>query len=427
VAESTTADLVSERKMKSAAVYLLATLDTKGIEAAYLRDRLCSLGIGVKLVDTGFRGPPSATPDVTRDAIFTAAGTSAADGRLTSDRGQAVSIAAEGAAEFIREQYVAGDVAGVLGLGGGAGTIIGTAAMRALPLGVPKLMVSTLTSGQIRQYVGEKDIFMLNAVVDIVGLNRISRLVLDEAARAMAGLVARPAVTADDTTDSPVVALTMFGVTTPSVEHARRVLEAAGYETLVFHATGSGGRTMESLVRDGLIAGVLDITTTELADEVVGGFLSAGPDRLTAAGLAGIPQVVSVGATDMVNFYAIDTVPERFRSRRLHQHDSKVTLMRTTPEENIRIGEAIGRKLAAAAGPVAIYLPHRGVSRLDDSGQPFDNPVAREALFDAIRTYAPAVEIIELDQHINDAAFAEAAARKLIQLLKENKQRNARR
>ena len=229
----------------------------------------------------------------------------------------------------------------------------------------------------------------------------------------------------DDTNDSPVVALTMFGVTTPSVEHARRVLEAAGYETLVFHATGSGGRTMESLVRDGLIAGVLDITTTELADEVVGGFLSAGPDRLTAAGQAGIPQVVSVGATDMVNFYAIDTVPERFRGRLLHQHDSQVTLMRTTPEENIRIGETIGRKLAAATGPVAIYLPRRGVSRLDDSGQPFDNPVAREALFGAIRTYAHAVEIIELDQHINDAAFAEAAARKLIQLLKENKRRNA--
>jgi len=404
----------------SANVYVLATLDTKGVEASFVRDRLHSLGIGVKLVDTGSFGPPRAKPDFTREVIFSAAGTTADAMRADSDRGQAVARAAEGEIKFISEQYAVGEVAGVLGLGGSAGTIIGTAAMRALPLGVPKLMVSTLASGRVRHYVGEKDILMLNSVVDIAGLNRISRTVLDEAARAMAGMVAMPRASAGETADASVVALTMFGVTTPCVEHARQVLEAAGYETLVFHATGSGGRTMESLVRDGLITGVLDITTTELADELVGGFLSAGPERLTAAGEAGIPQVVSVGATDMVNFHALDTVPEGFRHRRLHRHDPQVTLMRTTPEENTRIGAEIGRKLAVARGPVVVYLPRRGVSRIDAAGQPFDDPVARQALFTGVREHAGSVEVIELDQHINDAAFAEAAARKLIELLKKS-------
>jgi uncharacterized protein (UPF0261 family) len=278
-------------------------------------------------------------------------------------------------------------------------------------------MVSTLAAGQVRQYVGEKDVFMLNAVVDVSGINRISRLVLGAAARAMAGLVKFPAPPVAAGADRPVVALTMFGVTTPCVEQARKVIEAAGYETLVFHATGTGGRILESLVREGLVAGVLDLTTTELADELVGGFLTAGPERLTAAGAAGIPQVVSVGATDMVNFYAMDTVPARFRGRLFHQHDPQVTLMRTTPEENAIIGADIGRKVAAARGPVAVLLPRRGVSRLDAAGQPFDDPAARAVLFGALRDHARGVEVLELDHHINDAAFAEAAATTLLGLM----------
>jgi uncharacterized protein (UPF0261 family) len=399
-------------------VFLFATLDTKGHEAAFVRDRLVELGAGVTLVDTGSFAPPTVTPDVTRDQLFRLAGTTAEEVRARGDRGEAVARAAEGAARLARERHAAGEVDGVLGLGGSAGTIIGTAAMRALPLGVPKLMVSTLAAGQVRQYVGEKDVFMLNAVVDVSGINRISRKVLTAAARAMAGLVVlpRPAAPAE-AADRPVVALTMFGVTTPCVERAREVIEAAGYETLVFHATGTGGRVMESLVRDGLVSAVLDITTTELADELVGGFLSAGPERLTAAAAAGIPQVVSVGATDMVNFYALETVPERFRGRRVHRHDPQVTLMRTTPEENAGIGAEIGRKLAAARGPVAVLLPRRGVSRIDAAGQPFDDPAARAALFAAIRDHARGVEVLELDLHINDAAFAEAAAHKLLAMI----------
>jgi uncharacterized protein (UPF0261 family) len=285
-----------------------------------------------------------------------------------------------------------------------------------VPLGVPKILVSTLAAGNVRPYVGDKDVFMLNAVVDLAGLNRISRQVLDEAARAVAGLVKFPAA-ASATTDKPLVAATMFGVTTPCVERARRELEAAGYEVLVFHAVGSGGQTMESLIDEGLIAGVLDLTTTELADELCGGFLSAGPHRLTAAGRRGVPQVVSVGATDMVNFYGVETVPSYYQNRKLHRHNANVTLMRTTVDENQAIGDDIGCKCAAATGPTAILLPRQGVSAIDRAGQSFDDPAARAALFDSIRRAAPNVETIELDTHMNDETFAVAAANKLLELM----------
>jgi uncharacterized protein (UPF0261 family) len=268
----------------------------------------------------------------------------------------------------------------------------------------------------VRQFVGDKDIFMLNAVVDILGLNRVSRQVLSQAARAMAGLVTHPAPRAD-ASEKPLIAATMFGVTTPCVERARDTLERAGYEVLVFHATGNGGQAMESLIADGLIAGVLDITTTELADEAVGGFLTAGPARLTAAAAAGIPQVVSTGAVDMVNFYAPESVPARFKDRLFYRHNANVTLMRTTPEENVRIGRDIAAKLAAARGPVSVLLPARGVSAIDREGQPFDDPVARRALHDAIRAGLPGSQVVELDFHINDPEFADAAAQRLIELM----------
>ena len=375
-------------------IYLLVTLDTKGPEAAFVRDRLTELGLDVTVVDTGCMG--------------------------TNDRGAAVTTAAIGAAKVVRDAFAAGNVSGVLALGGSAGTAIGAAAMRELPIGVPKLMVSTLASGQVRQYVGDKDILMLNSVVDIAGINRISRKILGEAAAAMAGMVKfrgseTPSGAADD---KPLIAATMFGVTTPCVQRARQVLEEAGYEVLVFHATGNGGQAMESLIRDGLIAGVLDITTTELADELVGGVLSAGPDRLTAAGKRGVPQVVSVGALDMVNFGPVPTVPEKFKERKFHVHNPSVTLMRTTPEENARLGEEVGRKVAAAKGPACILLPLQGVSAIDRTGQSFDDPVARTALYDGIRRTHGSVELVELDNHINDEAFAVACARKLLELIK---------
>ncbi len=400
-------------------VYILGTLDTKGTEVEYVRDLLREFGLTTCVVDTGCLGEPTITADISREAIFEAAGGSLTEVRKKGDRGNAVTLAATGAAKIIATAHARGDVSGVLSLGGSAGTTIGTSAMRALPLGVPKLMVSTLASGQTRPYVGSKDIVMFNAVVDIAGLNRISRTVLSNAARAMAGMVKLPSSVKHESEkqDRPLIAATMFGVTTPCVERARQVLEQAGYEVVVFHATGIGGEAMEGLITDGMFAGVLDITTTELADELVGGILSAGPSRLTAAGRKGVPQVISVGALDMVNFGAPDTVPEKFKGRKFYQHNATVTLMRTTMDENRKLGEEIGRKAAAATGPTVIMIPLKGVSAIDQTGKPFDDPAARDALCEGVRATHGAVELFELDCHINDAEFAEAAARRLLKLL----------
>ena len=397
-------------------VFLFATLDTKGREADFVRALLRSWDVAVTLVDVGALGKPAVAADVPRERIFELADTTLEAVQKKADRGDAVTKAAAGAARLAREAHARGEVSGVLGLGGSAGTTIATAAMRALPLGVPKVMVSTLASGTVRQFVGDKDIFMLNAVVDILGINRISREVLSQAARAMAGLVIypRPQEQADD---KPLVAATMFGVTTACVERARETLERAGCEVLVFHATGNGGQAMESLIREGVIAGVLDVTTTELADEHVGGFLSAGPDRLTAAGQMGIPQVVSTGALDMANFYAPESVPAKFKDRLFYRHNANVTLMRTTTEENARIGTVIAEKLSAAKGPVAVLLPARGVSAIDREGQPFDDPIARKALHDAIQAGARGIEVREIDRHINDPDFADAVAERLLALM----------
>jgi uncharacterized protein (UPF0261 family) len=397
-------------------VHLFATLDTKGREAAFVRALLTSWDVPVTLVDVGAIGAPAVAADVPRERIFELADTSLDAIRRKGDRGDAVTKAADGAARLAREAHARGELSGVLSLGGSAGTTIGTAAMRALPLGVPKVMLSTLASGMVRQYVRDKDIVMLNSVVDILGINRISREVLSQAARTMAGLLKYPSP-APESADKPLVAATMFGVTTKCVERARESLERAGYEVLVFHATGNGGQAMESLVGEGLIAGVLDITTTELADEHVGGFLSAGPDRLSAAGRAGIPQVVSTGALDMVNFYAPDSVPAKFSERTFYKHNPNVTLMRTTAEECAAIGASIARKLSAATGAVSVLLPARGVSAIDKEGQPFDDPEARRALHDAIRSGLPGADVAELDLHINDPEFADAAAAKLIELM----------
>lgn len=402
-------------------VYLIATLDTKGDEAAFVRARLAALGTQTVLVDAGCQGQPAMAADISRTDVYRAAGADLAKVQTAGDRGRAVTLAATGAANVIRVAYDRGDVSGVIALGGSAGTTIGTAAMRALPLGVPKLMVSTLAAGNMRPYVGGKDLLTMYSVVDIAGLNRISRTVLDQAARAMAGMANSPGAPAL-ATDRPLVAATMFGVTTPCVEHARQMLEAAGYEVLVFHATGSGGEAMEGLIADGLIAGVLDITTTELADELVGGVLTAGPSRLTAAGKRSVPQVISVGALDMVNFGPPETVPAKFQGRLFYRHNPTITLMRTTPQENRALGEEIGRKAAAATGPMAILLPKLGVSAIDRTGQPFDDPSAREELFAGIRINSGHVPVEEFDHHINDPAFAAACANRLLALMASVKQ-----
>lgn len=401
------------------AVLLVATLDTKGTETAFVRDHLRAAGLEVIVADAGCRGEPGFAAEIDRQTLFREGGTELAS--VQHERGLAVEAAARGATAVARRLQPQG----VFGLGGSAGTTIATAAMRVLPVGVPKVMVSTLASGQVRPYVGVRDLCMIHSVVDICGLNRISKRVLINAAQAMIGMLQPPPVLpSDPAANDPsagnraTIGATMFGVTTPCVEAGRAALEAAGYEVLVFHATGTGGQTLEGLIRDGELAGVLDVTTTELADELVGGVLSAGPDRLTAASFRGIPQVISVGALDMVNFGPRESVPEKFASRRFHLHNPTVTLMRTTPEENDALGKQIAYRASAARGPVAVFLPLRGVSALDVEGGPFWWPEADKALFDSLRLWAgPTVKLVEMDCHINDPAFAAAMVSQLRAML----------
>jgi uncharacterized protein (UPF0261 family) len=401
-------------RQKTAAV--LGTLDSKGAEFAYLCDRLNAAGVVPLVIDAGILGEPPFPPDVTAADVAAAGGVPLADLVAAKDRGRAVAVMSAGAAAVVRKLHEEGRIDGIVSMGGGGGTVIGTAAMRALPVGVPKLMLSTIAAGDIRRYVDVKDITMMPSVVDIAGLNRLSKRIIANAAGAIAGMVAAkpPEVEGERT----LVAATMFGVTTPAVTRAREVLEAAGSEVLVFHATGTGGRAMEELIRGGFIAGVLDLTTTELADELAGGILSAGPDRLEAAGRVGIPQVVSAGALDMVNFGAPDTVPEKYRGRSFYRHNPMVTLMRTTPEENAALGRIIAEKLARATGPTVFMIPKRGVSSIDVAGKPFFDPVADAALFDALKANRPPnVELVEIDAAINDDAFAVAAAERLLALM----------
>lgn len=403
-------------------VLLIGTLDTKGVEFQFVRDELHRAGVATLVLDAGVMQPPKFAPDVPRERVFQAAGTTLAEVVARGDRGEAITLAARGAAKLAVELFHAGQLEGVLGLGGSAGTTIATSAMRALPFGVPKLMVSTLASGNVAPFVGVRDVMMMYSVVDISGLNRISRVVLRNAAQAMAGMARARTQTQglpEEVAPRPLVTATMFGVTTPCVEAARQALEAAGNEVLVFHATGTGGRTMESFIHDGLVKGVLDITTTELADELVGGVLSAGKDRLTAAAMGRVPQVISLGALDMVNFGPEDTVPEKFKGRRFYRHNANVTLMRTTPEENDALGKEIALKASAAQGPTAVLVPLRGVSAIDRQGQPFWWPEADAALFASLRLWmAPHVKLLELDLHINDPEFAATAAATLLGMMR---------
>jgi uncharacterized protein (UPF0261 family) len=399
-----------------ATVVLVGTLDTKGHEYAFLRDRVREHGVDVILVDAGIMGEPPVEPDVTRQEVAAAAGADVAALAAAGDRGAAVAAMAEGAAAIVTRLHEEGRLDGILGLGGSGNSALVTHAMRALPVGVPKLMVSTVASGDTRPYVGAVDVAMLYSVVDISGVNRISAQIMTNAAGMIAGAARSRAPEEDGA--KPLIGATMFGVTTPCVTAARERLEELGYEVLVFHATGTGGQSMEALARGGFLAGVLDATTTELADDLVGGVLSAGPDRLEAAGAIGLPQVVSLGALDMVNFGPRETVPERFAGRNLYVHNPTITLMRTTPDECRELGRRIGRKLSAATGPVALYVPLAGVSAIAVEGQVFHDPEADAALLEGLHeTLGPNVEVHELETDVNDPAFATAMADRLHELI----------
>lgn len=401
--------------MTSKSVAIIGTLDTKGEEFAYLRDAIESCGLRTLVIDAGVLGDPVFAPNISREAVAQAANEVLDALVAKRDRGWSVQVMAAGTVAIIRRLFERGAIQGVVSLGGSAGTTIATAAMRALPIGFPKLMVSTLASGDTKPYVGIYDICMMYSVVDIAGLNAVSRRILSNAAGVICGMVARQTTLPSD--ERPAIAATMFGVTTPCVTYARRYLEAKGYEVTVFHATGSGGQAMEQMVQDGAFQGVLDFTTTELADELVGGVLSAGPHRLEAAGLKGIPQVVCPGAIDMVNFGPVASIPDRFRGRKFYVHNPTVTLMRTTMEECAELGRITAAKLNGAHGAVTVLIPLRGVSAIDKAGEPFYSPESLEAYRRALKeTLAPSVKVLELDAHINDESFARAAADLLLDL-----------
>lgn len=400
--------------MKTVAV--LGTFDTKGKELKFIKECIEEHGLKTLCINTGVF-EPVVEPDISSAEVAAAVGADINAIVEKRDRATATEVLAKGTEKLIPQLYAEGKFDGIISIGGSGGTSLATPAMRQLPLGVPKVMVSTMASGDVSPYVGTSDIVMIPSVVDAEGLNDISKVIFSNAANAVVGMVQnRKEIESDG---KPLLAATMFGVTTPCVKAAEDYLHEQGYDVLVFHATGTGGKCMEALINQGFIKGVLDLTTTEWCDEVVGGVLNAGPDRLTAAGKNGIPQVVSVGALDMVNFGPMDTVPALFKDRNLYKHNPTVTLMRTTADELKSIGHEIATRLTDATGKTTLMLPLKGVSMIDVEGQPFYDAEADKVLFDTLRTELADsnVEIVELDTDINDKEFAVAAAKKLISLL----------
>jgi uncharacterized protein (UPF0261 family) len=411
--------------MSTSTVALLGTLDTKGHEYQWVADRLGDDGVRTVVIDAGVRDPRgfTGTVEYPQGSVAQAGGSTIEALRLRNDRGHAIATMAEGAAVVLAGLAESGKLDGVLALGGSGGSSIAGRAMGELPVGLPKLLVSTMASGDVSPYVGATDVTLMYSVVDIAGINRISRAVLGNAAAAIAAMARakRARQSAPPGGERPIIATSMFGVTTPAVEAARARFDELGYEVVTFHATGSGGRALEALARSGFFAGVLDFTTTELADDLVGGVLSAGPDRLTAAGSSGVPQVVSLGALDMVNFGPQGTVPDRFGDRQFHVHNPAVTLMRTTPAENEELGRRVAAKLAAAKSPTVLIIPRGGVSALDAEGQPFWDKEADAKLFAAVTlgVAGTSVEVIDDPANINDAQLARRAADILDSLIRQ--------
>ena len=397
-------------------VAIVGTFDTKARELQYIKALIEEKGMQALCINTGVFEPQFQT-DISNREVAAEAGANIEELANAGDRATATEMLSRGLEKLVPRLYAEGRFDGIISTGGSGGTALSTPAMRALPIGVPKVMVSTMASGNVAQYVGTSDIIMMPSVVDVEGLNVISMRVFSNAVNAVTGMVWDYKDIPDG--DKPLIAATMFGVTTPCIKEAKAYLEERGYEVLVFHATGTGGRSMEALIEAGFVKGVLDLTTTEWCDELYSGVLNAGPNRLEAAGKMGIPQVVSVGALDMVNFGPWDTVPKEFKDRNLYKHNPTVTLMRTTAEENVGLGKIISQKLNMANGATVLMLPLKGVSGIDAEGQPFYGPEEDKALFDTLRNDVDKskVEIVEVDQHINDPAFAKAAAQKLVDLM----------
>ncbi len=400
-------------------IAIVGALDSKGEEFKFLKDEIERRSHRTFVIDTSVIGDPVFKADVPRERVAQAAGTTIGTLQGRNDRGEAMAAMSKGIAEIIEIVYNNGTIDGVISMGGSAGTAVATSAMRSLPVGFPKVMVSTVAAGDTAAYVGVKDIVMIPSVVDVAGINRISRQIYANAVGVIVGMVETEL---EPVEEKPLIAATMFGNTTNAVDQARTIMESQGYEVLVFHCTGTGGQTMEGLIADGLVEGVLDITTTEWADELVGGVLTAGPTRLEAAAAAGIPQVIVPGCMDMVNFWAPDTVPERFKDRKLHRWNPNITLMRTDVEENAQLGKILADKANASSGPVSFFLPLKGLSILDSPDNEYWWPEADRALFDGImNNVRDGISVTEMNCNINDPEFAEAVAGKLLECLGNKK------
>ena len=396
-----------------ATIAVLGTLDSKGEEHAFVAALIAQHGHKPLLIDVGTGGPATVQPDITREQVAASIGLDLASLMAKKDRGACVVAMTHAAPALVSKLASDGRIHGIISLGGGGGTAIGTAAMRALPLGFPKLMVSTLAAGNVAPYLGTKDITMMPSIADVAGLNRLSRVIFTRAAGAICGMVsAEPSVGAA----KPLIVASQFGNTTTCVTEAKKVLEAAGYEVLVFAATGTGGRIMESVIESGIVSGVLDVTTTEWADELVGGNLNAGPERMDAAAKANIPVVVAPGCLDMVNFGERASVPAKFEGRNFYIHNPQITLMRTTADECRQLGEIVAKKANAYTAGTAIMIPRKAISVISAAGQPFHDAAADEALFSALKANAK-VPVQEFDLAINDKEFAQACAYKLIELI----------
>ncbi|WP_161888519.1 Tm-1-like ATP-binding domain-containing protein [Pontibacter russatus] len=400
-------------------ILVIGCFDTKGEVFAYLRDCLMAQGERVFTINTGVLGTTKLFPvDHEAEQVSAAAGISLADLRQKQDRGYAVEIMSKGAAKIVADLVAAGGLKAAIGMGGGGGTYLAIAAMQVVPLGVPKLCLSTLAAKDLSRQLGSKDVTLMPSVVDVAGLNSISKLLIKQAAAAISAMANVPVE--QENASAGRIAISMFGNTTACVDKCTELLQQQGYEVFAFHATGTGGRTMESLIRENLFVGILDITTTELADELCGGILSAGPDRVNAAAEMGIPQVVVPGCLDMVNFAQLDTVPELYKSRQLYSWAPDVTLMRTNGRENKKLGELLAQKVNRSEGAAAILLPSKGISQIDAAGGVFYQPETDQVLFQAIKEQAQdKIPVLEIDAHINDTMFAEMAVNTLLDLIKK--------
>jgi len=397
-------------------VAIVGSLDTKGLEFAFLKAEIEKRGCNTFVVDVGVLGKPAFAPEITAMEVANAAGVKLADLAAQKDRGIALDAMTVGVSIVVKKAFDKGRFDGIISMGGGGGTAMGTSAMRALPIGVPKLMVSTVASGDTSPYVGSVDIMMMPSIVDVSGLNRISRTVFINAARAISGMVTGE--TEGKIEEKPLIAASMFGNTTRAVDNARRIMEEHGYEVLVFHATGTGGKTMEKLIENGYFSGVLDITTTEWADEICGGVLSSGPTRLEAAAKSGTPQIVTPACIDMCNFWAPETIPEKISGRLFYHWNPNVTLMRTTVEENAQLGEIFAEKLNKAVGPVEVFIPMLGFSEVDAPGKPFWWPEADQAFVNALKNgLRKDIPVHVMNNNINDPEFSALLAQTLLKML----------